>query len=137
MRADPKYVDPYLSVSAIQTVKKQWPQLAASTRALLDLDPYDYPQAYYMNALANYNIRNIDAAEISAREAERLDTHGLFPRVWKLLGDILASRHAFTEAAEQMRGYLRFAPQAPDAGAVRAQLSQFEALSAASPTPPR
>jgi tetratricopeptide (TPR) repeat protein len=137
LRADPKYVDPYLSVSAIQTVKKQWPLLAESTRALLDLDPYDYPQAYYMNALANYNLRNVDAAEKSAREAERLDTQGLFPRVWRLLGDILASRHAFTEAAEQMRGYLRFAPQAPDAGAVRAQLSQFEALSAASPTPPR
>ena len=137
MRADPKDVDPYLSVSAIQTVKRQWPQLAASTRALLDLDPYNYPQAYYMNALANYNLRNIDAAEKSAREAERLDTRGLFPRVWKLLGDILASRRAFTEAAEQMRGYLKFAPQAPDAGAVRAQLSQFEALSAASPTPPR
>ena len=91
-----------------------------------------------MNALANYNLRNIDAAEKSAREAERLDTQGRFPRSWKLLGIILASRSAFPEAADQMRGYLKFAPQAPDAGAVRAQLSQLEALSgAAAQTPPR
>ena len=138
IRADPKFVDPYLSVSAIQAVEKQWPQLAETTGVLLRLDPYDYPQAYYMNALANYNLRNIDAAEKSAREAERLDTQGRFPRSWKLLGIILASRSAFPEAADQMRGYLKFAPQAPDAGAVRAQLSQLEALSgAAAQTPPR
>ena len=43
------------------------------------------------------------------------------------------------EAAEQLREYLKFAPQAPDAGAVRAQLSQLETLSggAAAQTPPR
>jgi tetratricopeptide (TPR) repeat protein len=138
IRADPKYVDPYLSVSAIQAVEKQWPQLAETTGALLRLDPYDYPQAYYMNAVANYNLRNIDAAEKSVREAERLDTHGRFPRSWQLLGVILANRRAFPEAADQMRGYLKFAPQATDAGAVRAQLSQLEALSGgAAPTPPQ
>jgi len=60
-------VGPYLSASAIQSVKKQWPQLAETTGALLRLDPFDYPQAYYMNALANYNLGNIDAAEKSAR----------------------------------------------------------------------
>ena len=139
IRADPKFVDPYLSVSAIQAIEKLWPQLAETTGALLRLDPYDYPQAYYMNALANYNLRNIDAAEKSAREAERLDTQGRFPRSWQLLGVILANRRAFPEAADQMRGYLKFAPQAPDAGAVRAQLSQLETLSggAAAQTPPR
>jgi tetratricopeptide (TPR) repeat protein len=139
IRADPKYVEPYLSVSAIQAVEKQWPQLAETSATLLRLDPYDFPQAYYLNALANYNLRNIDAAEKSAREAERLDTQGRFPRIRQLLGALLANRRAFPEAAEQMREYLKFAPQAPDAGAVRAQLSQLETLSggAAAQTPPR
>ncbi len=139
IRADPKYAEPYLSVSAIQAVEKQWPQLAETSAALLRLDSYDYPQAYYMNALANYHLRNIDAAEKSAREAERLDARGRFPLTWELLGVILANRRAFPEAAEQMRGYLRFAPQAPDAAAVRAQLSELESLSGGAPaqTPPR
>jgi tetratricopeptide (TPR) repeat protein len=129
IQADPKYVEPYLSVAAVQAVRKQWPQLAETSGALLRLDPYDYPQAYYMSALANYNLRNLDAAEKSAREAERLDALGHFPLSWQLLGVILANRRAFPEAAEQMRAYLKFAPQASDAAAVRAQLSQLEALS--------
>jgi tetratricopeptide (TPR) repeat protein len=131
IQADPKYVEPYLSVAAIQSVEKQWPQLAQTTGALLHLDPYDYPQAYYLNALANIQLHNIDAAEKSAREAERLDTQGRFPKVCQLLAAILANRRAFPEAAEQMRQYLKFAPQAPDAPAVKAQLSQLEALSVA------
>jgi tetratricopeptide (TPR) repeat protein len=135
IQADPKYVEPYLNVAALQAVEKQWPQLAQTSGALVRMDPYDYPQAYYMNALANYNLRNIGAAEKSAREAERLDQQGRFPLSWQLLGAILANRGAFPEAAEQMRQYLKFAPQAQDAGAARAQLSQFEALSAA-PAPP-
>jgi tetratricopeptide (TPR) repeat protein len=131
IQADPKYADPYLRVSAILTVEKQWPQLAETTGALLRLAPYDYPQAYYMNAVANYNLRNFDAAEKSAREAERLDAQGRLPRIWQFLGTILANRGAFPEAAEQMRQYLKLAPQAPDAGAVRERLSRLEALSAA------
>jgi tetratricopeptide (TPR) repeat protein len=135
MQADPKYAEPYLSVSAIQAVEKEWPQLAETSGALLRLDPYHYPQAYYLNALANYNLRNTDAAEKSAREAERLDAQGRFPRSWQLLAAILANRRAFPEAADQMRQYLKFAPEAADASAARAQLSRLEALSAAKAPP--
>ena len=131
IQADPKYVGPYLSASAIQSVKKQWPQLAETTGALLRLDPFDYPQAYYMNALANYNLGNIDGAEKSAREAERLDAQGRLPLSRLVLGAILADRGAFPEAGEQFRQYLKFAPQAPEAGAVRERLSRLEALSVA------
>jgi tetratricopeptide (TPR) repeat protein len=128
IQADPKYVGPYLSVAAIQAIRKQWPQLAETTGALLHLDPYDHPQAHYMSALANYNLGHIVAAEKSAREAERLDPEGRCPWTWRLLGVILADRGAFTEAAEQTRQYLKLLPQARDAGAARAELSQLEAL---------
>jgi len=130
IQSDPKYVGPYLSVAAIEAVKKQWPQLLETTGALLRLDPYDYPQGYYMNALANYNLVNNDAAERSAREAEKLDSQGRLPIIRRLLGAILAGRRAFPEAVEQLREYLKFAPQAPDAGAVRAELARLETLSA-------
>ena len=131
IQADPKYVDSYLSAAAIQSVKKQWPQLAETTGALLRLDSYNYPQAYYMNALANANLLNADAAEKSARAAAKLDTQGRYPLSRRLLAGILANRREFPEAAEQLREYLKFAPQAPDAGAVREQLSRLEALSVA------
>jgi Flp pilus assembly protein TadD len=126
MRADPKYLDPYLQLAALQAVSGQWPEVVATTGAALHLDPHDYPQAYYLNALANFNIRNTDAAEQSAREAERLDTRHLFPRSWLVLGRILEVRRQFAEAAAQMREYLRLAPRAPDAAAVRARVAEIE-----------
>jgi Flp pilus assembly protein TadD len=126
MRVDPKYLDPYLQLAALQAVSGQWPEVVATTGAALHLDPHDYPQAYYLNALANFNIRNTDAAEQSAREAERLDTRHLFPRSWLVLGRILEIRRQFVEAAAQMREYLRLAPRAPDAAAVRARLAEIE-----------
>jgi hypothetical protein len=84
-----------------------------------------------MNALANYNLVNNDAAERSAREAEKLDSQGWLPIIRRLLGAILAGRRAFPEAVEQLREYLKFAPQAADAGTVREQVSQLETLAAA------
>jgi tetratricopeptide (TPR) repeat protein len=130
IQADPKYVGPYLGVAAIEVVKKQFPQLLDTTGELIRLDPYDYPQAYYMNALAYWDLMGDDAAEKSARQAEKLDTQGQFPRIRRLLATILTARKAFPEAAGELRLYLKFAPQAPDAGAVRAELARLETLSA-------
>jgi tetratricopeptide (TPR) repeat protein len=133
IHSDPEYVEPYLSVAVIQCVEQQWPQVAETTSELLRLDPYDYPQAYYMNALASYALKNIDNAEKSAREAERLDTQGRFPKVRRLLGVILGERRAFSEAAEQLRQYLQLAPQATDAATARTALTRLDALSGEAP----
>ncbi len=137
IRADPKYLDSYLQLAALQAVARQWPQLAATTGAALRLNPHGYPQAYYLNALANFNLRNADAAEKSAREAERLDARHRFPESWLMLGRILDLRRQFVEAAAQLREYLRLAPRAPDAADIRTRLTQIEELSAsAAPVQP-
>jgi hypothetical protein len=92
------------------------------------LDPFSYPDAFFWNAVANYNLHNISAAEESARRAQKLDTRHQIPQVSHLLGVILADRKEYSGAAEQMRDYLKFAPGAQDAGAVRSQLEEIEKL---------
>jgi len=136
IHADAKYLDSYLQLAALQAVAGEWPELAKTTGAALQLDARDYPQAYYLNALANFNLNHADAAEKSAREAERLDTRRRFPGSWQVLSRILLMRRQFTEAAAQMREYLRIAPRAPDANAVRTRLAEVEKLSAAAPGAP-
>jgi len=131
IQADPRYLDPYLGLSALEAGDRQWRQLADTTGQALRLAPFDYPRAYYWNAVANYNLRNLDAAEKSAREAERLDTRQQFPETWRLLGTILADGRRFAEAAVQLREYLLLAPRAADADGVRARLAEAEKLSAA------
>ena len=76
--------------------------------------------------MANYNLKNYEAAEKSALEAQKLDTKHTMPKVNHLLGILLAERRDFTGAAEQMRSYLKFAPAAQDAGDVRGQLAELE-----------
>jgi lipoprotein NlpI len=130
VEADPKYLNPYLELSRMALGAKNWRELADVTGRAVKLDPFDYPQQFLFNSVANYNLQNMDAAEKSAREAEKLDTQHHFPQVSHLLGVILAQRQDYTGAADEMRTYLKFAPGAADAATVRGQLDQLEKLSA-------
>jgi tetratricopeptide (TPR) repeat protein len=130
--ADPKYLYPYLELSRLALGAKNWRELADVTGHAVKLDPFDYPQQFFFNSVAHYNLQNMDAAEASAREAEKLDTGHHYPQVSHLLSIILAQRQDYTGAAGELRNYLKFAPGAADAAAVRGQLDQLEKLSAQS-----
>ncbi|HLK51225.1 MAG TPA: tetratricopeptide repeat protein [Bryobacteraceae bacterium] len=130
IRADSKYVPPYIEISFLELQAQHWQQLADVSEKAVRLDPFSFPQAFFFNAVANYNLKHPDIAEQSARRAQKLDTRHSMPQVSHLLGVILADRHDYAGAAEQMRDYLRLAPQAKDAAAVRSQLEAFEKESA-------
>ncbi|HWB86373.1 MAG TPA: tetratricopeptide repeat protein [Bryobacteraceae bacterium] len=134
MKADPKYVNPYVQLSYVELHEQKWQQLADVTGHALKLNAFDYPQMFLFNSVANYNLKNLDAAEKSARQGERLDTRHEYPKMSQLLGVILAQRHDYTGAAEQLRTYLKFAPAAEDAATVHTQLEQLEKASAPSST---
>ena len=132
VEADPKYLNPYLELSRLALGAKNWRELADVSGHAVKLDPFDYPQQFFLNSVANYNLQNMDAAEKSAREAEKLDTGHHYPQVSHLLGVILAQRQDYNGAAGAMRNYLKFAPDAADAATVQRQLDQLEKLSAES-----
>jgi len=126
IKADPKFVPPYLEIALIEMRAQRWKELAEVTDQIIKLDSFDYPQAYLMNAVAKFNLQDINAAEKSALEAEKLDTRHVFPKSLHLLGVIRAQRQDYSGAAEKFREYLKFAPAASDAAQVRAQLEQVE-----------
>src|SRR5262249_10453205 len=126
--ADPKFINPYLQLSGLAVRERNWKDLSDQTERVIKLDPFDYPQAYFYNSVANYNLKNYDAAEKSAIEAQKLDPKHQFRKVNHLLGILLAEKRDYTGAAEQMRSYLKFAPGAQDAGTVRDQLAEIEKL---------
>jgi tetratricopeptide (TPR) repeat protein len=130
IQADPKYVPPYLGLAVVQLSQRQWEKLAATTAQALKLDAVDFPQAYYLNALGNFNAHQLEAAEKSARQAERLDRMHRWPQVWHVLGLILISRREYAGAAAQFREYLEIAPQAANAEEVRRLLARAESLGA-------
>ncbi len=135
LEADGKYLHPYMQLAGLAARDRKWQEVADTTDRLIRLDPVDFPQAYFYNSVANYNLGKVEAAEKSAREAQKLDTAHRFPKVNHLLGIILADRREYGAAAENLRNYLKFAPNATDAETVRGQLSELEKLAGARQQP--
>lgn len=136
--ADPKFVVPYVDMSELEYRARRWQQLADTSEKAVALDPFHYPQTFFLNAVANYNLHKIDRAEQSARRAQNLDVNHQTPQISHLLGVILAEKQNYAAAAAEMRDYLKFAPEASDVAEVRTQIAQLEeSAKANSGAPPR
>ncbi len=62
-----------MELGILAAQKLQWAESAGYLDRAVRLDPVDYPQAWYADAVANYNLKKYDAAERSARESMKLD----------------------------------------------------------------
>jgi len=131
LKADPKFVPPYVAIADMEIQAKKWREVVDVTDRAAKLDVFDYPQVYFFNAVANYNMKNIDAAEKSVVQAERLDTRHQYPQIYFLLGNIMAIHHDYKGATEKFKTYLKLAPDAEDAATARRQLAQVEKITTA------
>jgi len=129
LAADAMFLKPYLGLSELEAGVGNWAALAEITGRLLKLDAVDYPIAYIYNATANLQLRQIDAAEKSARAGEKLDTQHRFPKLEQVLATILAQKNDFAGAAAHLRAYIALAPDAEDAPRIKKELAELERLS--------
>lgn len=128
IEADPKLVPPYLELGLLYAAETNWKDSAVYLDQAVKLDPVDFPQAWYADAVAHYNLKNYDAAEKSAREAVKLDPKHANPRASYLLGLVLAEKRDYKGAAAELTAYIQEAPTAPDLAQVKDQLAQLEKL---------
>jgi len=127
----------FMQETAITSLQEgKWRDAADSSERVLQADSAGYPSAYYLNAMANLRVGNLDAAEKSAREAIRLDTAHRNPRTSYVLGLVLAEKQEYGQAVDLLNAYLREAPNAPDSETVRKQLSNIEEIAKRKATPP-
>jgi tetratricopeptide (TPR) repeat protein len=126
IECDPKLVGPYIELGMLAAQQNKWEEAAPYLDRGLKLDPVDFPQAWYVAAATNFNLKKFDAAEKSALEAQKLDPKHVNPRTDYLMALILSEKHDYAAAAEHLRGYLKYAPNAPDFGKVQEQLGQLE-----------
>jgi tetratricopeptide (TPR) repeat protein len=124
--ADPKLVPPYVELASLNIAEGKWQEAAENSQRAIKLDPFGVPAVYFFDALASYSLHNWDQTEKSARQLQKLDTQHRFIKVNRILGALLVARNDYAGAAEQLRDYLKLAPDSPDAGEVRAQLTELE-----------
>lgn len=126
LEADPKYVNPYMPLSQMAAGALNWEEAAELSGKLIRLNPVDFPQAFLINGVANYNLKKYEDAEKSAQEAVKMDLQHRMPKAHHLLGALLAEKGELEPAANQLRDYLKFSPQAGDADGVRKMITEIE-----------
>jgi tetratricopeptide (TPR) repeat protein len=130
IEADAYFVSPYLSLAWLESGEKKWQEVTDHTDRVLALDPMSFPDAYYLNALANYNLNNLDLAVQRAHQGLRSGPAREFPQVYLILAQVAARKNDNAAAIEGLRNYIKYAPDAVDADQVRSQLQETLAKSA-------
>jgi tetratricopeptide (TPR) repeat protein len=126
LTADSKYINPYERLYLMALNDRKWDEAANLTDRVIHLNPYDFPMAFYYNAIANLQLNKLDIAERNAREALKLDTQKQNPRANYILGIVLAQKQELPAAAECLRAYLKDRPDSKEADGVRKQLDEID-----------
>jgi tetratricopeptide (TPR) repeat protein len=125
LEADGKLVGPYFELGMLAAEEQKWEEAQKYLDRANHLDPIDFPQAWYIQAVAEYNLGNLEAAEKCAREARKLDPKHVNPRTGYLLGVVLAEMRDYPGAVEEFKSYLKLAPNAPDAAQVQSKVDEL------------
>lgn len=140
---DNKFLPPYLSLAGLEAEAANWKDVLKLTSHvvaleplkhdglngyILDLDSLDYAEVYFYEALANYNLQNLEAAEKSGMKAERLDVRPRFPQLRLLLADIFAQKNQNAAAIKELQMFLEIAPGAKNAEQVRERIEELKKL---------
>lgn len=125
IESDPQYFPPYLSLATLQIQQQEWYAAVETAGRVLEMDS-SVGFASFLQGIGNFNLNRLDAAEQSARQAER-GPHENIPQVHALLADILLRKQNYEEAAKEIRAYLQEAPEGQLAGRMKENLARLEA----------
>ena len=126
LKADPKYIRPYLQLIRLAVGGKRMEDAVALGERAMQLDPVEYPGIYYFYAVAHYELKHADVAEKAVRRAIELDKDHEYPGAEALLGKVLADKGDSRGAMDHFTKYLRLAPKADDVPAIRQRMAELD-----------
>jgi hypothetical protein len=122
--ADPKYIRPYVGLANLELQNQEFEPAVETAGKALELDR-SIGVASFIQAVGNFKLNRLDAAEKSAQEAEK-GPHQSMPDLHALLADIFLQKQDYSNAATQMRAYLKEFPQGKFADEMQKYLQQLE-----------
>jgi tetratricopeptide (TPR) repeat protein len=126
LEADPKYLRPYQQLAKLALDQGRNEDALRIADRGVALNAIEFPGIYYYDAVANYNLKNLDVAERLVRRAITLDFPREIPLAESLLGSVLAAKGDRPGAIEHLRKYLELSPRATDAAAVEQLAEKLE-----------
>jgi tetratricopeptide (TPR) repeat protein len=124
--ADGNFVNPYERLYLLALHDGKWADAADISDKVTRLNPYEFPSAYYFNALANINLQKWDAAEKSAREAAKIRGTRAMPKSLFLLGLVQANKGDLPGSVATLHSYLQTGPDSGDKERAQKLLGQVE-----------
>jgi tetratricopeptide (TPR) repeat protein len=134
INADPNFTLPYIRLTAVLARTQDWEQTRKLSERLISMDPVNFPQAYYYNAIANMNQNHMPQAETSALKAESLDKQHGEPRIELVLATIYVAQGSYSSAADHYRAYLKLVPDGPLNERVKTDLAKIEEMAKSQPS---
>jgi tetratricopeptide (TPR) repeat protein len=128
--ADADYVPAYLCLADVAGQKREWQQTLESADRALTLDPGQNVYGHFYCAMAQLHLNQLSAALSNAQASIDADHFHHLPQAHLVLAQVYGAQHDLQHAVVQLRAYLEFAPNAPDAGEVRKRLADLEEQSA-------
>lgn len=124
--ADANFVNPYERLYLMAAREGKWADTADLSDKVMRLNPYDFPNSYYFNALANVNLQHWDAAEKSAREAAKLRGTEAMPKSLMILAVAQANKGDLPGSVESLNTYLKTGPAGVDRDRAQKLLGQVQ-----------
>lgn len=129
---DPQYIPPYVGLATLELQSEGYESAIEYAGKALALNAR-IAIASFIQAEGDFHLNRLDAAEKSARDAEN-EPHHSIPELHVLLAKIFLQKQDTTNAAAQMRAYLKESPRGPFAQAVKKDLAQIEESAGTPPT---
>jgi tetratricopeptide (TPR) repeat protein len=126
LAADPQFVLPYQTLAVLSAQDGKWKDVLDNTSHALQLDPVGTAEIWYYDALGNFQLGKIDAAENSANKSFALDPQHAIPNTEQLLAVVLAQKKDYAGALAHLRNCLTYIPSGPNADLVKQQVAQLE-----------
>jgi tetratricopeptide (TPR) repeat protein len=124
IESDPKFVPPRLSLALLDLKEQRAAEAANMAGSVIKLLP-ELAEAHYYNAIAQFSLGNLSAAETSIHVIEKTPQAKQYPRIHFMLGNILTQRGEIQQAAVEFRQFLEMEPSSRAAEAVRKQLGKL------------
>ena len=122
IEADPKLFAAYVLLARLSLKAKDWDAAAKTADALIKADSKKtYAEIYLHQAVARYQMKDLDGAAASAQEAVQRKVL----RAEYVLGRILEAKGDAAGARDHMSKYLQQDKAAPDADAIRAHMENI------------
>ena len=123
---DPKPLPPYLGLARAQMDLKDWKAAAATTGSLIARDSrHVYVEAYFLSAMALYQMHDYENALARINDAIRLDKLRELPRAEYVLGVLLDAKGDYPGAALHLRNYVEQHPRANDVAQVNERIANL------------